>query len=77
MQCRQCGNFLAAVACQFGCPTCGYKDGWSINESQFEIVDIKEVENDSERNGTDDGNDIQADPQNERSRTERICEEEE
>lgn len=32
MQCVACGSFLSAMACNFGCPNCGYNDGWdSIN----------------------------------------------
>jgi ribosomal protein L40E len=27
MQCMQCGSYLSAMACQFGCTKCGYKDG--------------------------------------------------
>ena len=27
MQCLQCGSYLSAMACNFGCPNCGYNDG--------------------------------------------------
>ena len=72
MQCIQCGSYLSAMACQFGCPKCGYKDGWSIQESQLEIVDIEEIKNDSKRNESRNGQNIQRDPKDERSRAKRV-----
>ena len=28
MQCMACGSYLSAMACNFGCPNCGYNEGW-------------------------------------------------
>ena len=43
-QCTACGNFLSAMACNFGCPHCGYTDGWDTTIPPLES--IKGVGND-------------------------------
>ena len=54
-QCTACGNYLSAMACNFGCPHCGYTDGWDTSIPPLE--DIKGVGNDKKGLRTDSSSD--------------------
>lgn len=50
-KCMACQKFISAAACNFGCPHCGYTDGWDATIPPLE--DIKGVGNDKKRLRTD------------------------
>ena len=46
-KCMACQRFISAAACNFGCPYCGYADGWDTSIPPLE--EIKGVGNDKKR----------------------------
>ena len=50
MQCISCGSFLSAMACNFGCPNCGYNDGWDSLNNPSIGEESDGVGQDSEKN---------------------------
>lgn len=54
MKCTACNRFISASACNFGCPYCGYTDGWDVKVPPLEGIKgihdtLKEIKDDKER----------------------------
>ena len=54
MKCTACNRFISASACNFGCPYCGYTDGWDVKVPTLEGIKgihdtLKEIKDDKER----------------------------
>ena len=54
-KCMACQKFISAAACNFGCPYCGYTDGWDTSIPPLE--EIKGVGNDKKRLRTNSSSD--------------------
>ena len=54
MKCTACNRFISASACNFGCPYCGYTDGWDVKVPPLEGIKgihdtLKEINDDKKR----------------------------
>ena len=54
MKCTACNRFISASACNYGCPHCGYTDGWDTKLPQLEEIKginetLKELNDDKKR----------------------------